>query len=112
MGIRLLEGGVGAFWGGVCITLGAAKAPRWPVSASELRLPACTHRGGSQTGGREPKSLVKAALTSSERNAAPWPASLRRLLRALESGATRGRGAGGSFELRGSGLPARRRAGT
>ncbi|XP_021047639.1 tyrosine-protein kinase HCK [Mus pahari] len=67
VGVRLSEGGVGAFGGGVCITQGAAKAPRWPVSATGLRLPACTPRGGSQTGGREPKSPVKAALTRSER---------------------------------------------
>lgn len=41
----------------------------------------------------------------------PQPTSLRRLLQAYDSWAARDRGAGGSFELRGSGLPARRGAG-
>lgn len=67
VGVRLSEGGVGAFGGGACITQGAAKEPSWPVSATGLRLPACTPHGGSQTGGRETKSSVKAALTRSER---------------------------------------------
>ncbi|XP_029330568.1 tyrosine-protein kinase HCK isoform X2 [Mus caroli] len=66
VGVRLLEGGVGAFEGGVCITQGAAKTPRWPVRATGLQLLACTPRGGSQTGGRGPKSPVKGALTRSE----------------------------------------------
>lgn len=77
------------------------------VAASSLCSPRCLSKGleGSRVAGTndfdpfgEPSQPLQTA-------------SLRRLLHACDSWAARDRGAGGSFELRGSGLPARRGAG-
>lgn len=112
VGLVFLGGGVWSLGGGVCIAQGAAKAPRWPVRASGSRLPACARPGVSQKGGKEAESLGQTTSTPfGEPSQPPQTASLRRLLHACDSWAARDRGAGGSFELRGSGLPARRGAG-
>lgn len=80
---------------------------RHRVSASSLCSPRWLSDGweGSRvigTSGSEPLG---------EPSQPPQSSSLHRLLQACDSRAARDRGAGGSFELRGSGLPARRGAG-
>lgn len=53
-GVRIFRGGVRIHGGGVSTAQGAAKEPRWPLSATASLVPAGVHHRGLEASGRGP----------------------------------------------------------